>query len=48
MAKNEEKNILDETLLKIQREFGKGSIMRLGDRDTCDVDSISSGSILFG
>ena len=47
MAKNEEKNILDETLLKIQREFGKGSIMRLGDRDTCDVDSISSGSILL-
>ncbi len=47
MAKNEEKNILDETLLKIQREFGKGSIMRLGDRNTCDVDSISSGSILL-
>lgn len=47
MAKNDEKNILDETLLKIQREFGKGSIMRLGDRDTCDIDSISSGSILL-
>ena len=47
MIKKEEKNLLEDTLNQVQREFGKGSIMRLGDKATCDVDAISSGSILL-
>lgn len=39
--------ILDETLKEIQKMFGKGSIMRLGDRDSVDVDAIPSGSLLI-
>ena len=37
--------ILDDTLKEIQKQFGKGSIMRLGDRANVDVDAISSGSL---
>ena len=50
MAKLEnqkEKDLLQDTLDRVQKEFGKGAIMRLGDRPTCDVDAISSGSILL-
>jgi len=36
---------LDTALSQIERQFGKGTIMRLGDQSTVDVDVISSGSI---
>ncbi|MBQ3419260.1 MAG: recombinase RecA [Erysipelotrichaceae bacterium] len=36
---------LEEALKKIEKEFGKGSIMRLGDRANLDIDTISTGSI---
>src|SRR2546422_6267435 len=37
---------LDAALSQIERNFGKGSIMRLGKNDkSMDVDTISSGSL---
>lgn len=46
MAKEENKT-LEETLKDIERLFGKGSVMKLGDREPVDVDVISSGSLLL-
>lgn len=43
MAKND--NVLEETLRAIEKQYGKGSIMKLGDRASVEVDAISSGSI---
>lgn len=43
--KKEKDAVLDETIKQIEKQFGKGSIMRLGDRSSVDVDAISSGSI---
>ncbi|HNT42314.1 MAG TPA: recombinase RecA [Tenuifilaceae bacterium] len=36
---------LQSTLDKIEKDFGKGSIMKMGDKAVADVASISSGSI---
>ena len=45
-AVNKEKlKALQLTLDKIEKSFGKGSIMRLGDKPVEDVPAISSGSI---
>lgn len=38
---------LEEALKSIEKIYGKGSIMKLGDRPTVDVDSIPTGSILL-
>ena len=38
---------LEEALKGIEKTFGKGSIMRLGERPHVDVDVIPSGSILL-
>ena len=38
---------LDEVLKQIQKNFGKGAIMKVGDRPTVDVDVIPSGSLLL-
>lgn len=46
MAKEERKD-LNETLKEIQRLYGKGSIMKLGERPAVDVDVIPSGSLLL-
>ena len=45
--KIENENKLNDTLKEIQRMFGKGAIMKLGDRDPVDVDVIPSGSLLL-
>ncbi len=37
--------LLSETISQIEKQFGKGSIMKLGDRSNVDVDAISSGSL---
>ena len=50
MAKEKElipADALDETLKQIQKLFGKGAVMRLGERETVDVDAIPSGSLLL-
>ena len=44
MAK-EEKMELDDVLKMIQKTYGQGSIMKLGERQKVDVDVIPSGSI---
>lgn len=36
---------LQATMDKIEKDYGKGTIMKLGDRPECDVDVIPSGSI---
>jgi len=36
---------LDTALSQIERQFGKGTIMRMGEESTVDVDVISSGSL---
>ena len=45
MAKSEDKMSLDETLKLIQKTYGQGSIMKLGEKQKVDVDVIPSGSI---
>ena len=36
---------LESTISQIERNFGKGSVMRLGEREIIDIDAISSGSL---
>ena len=46
MADNDaKKEALNNALKQIEKEFGKGSVMRMGDREVQKVDSIPSGSI---
>lgn len=37
--------VLDDAISQIEKKFGKGSVMRLGDRTAVDVDVIPSGSL---
>ena len=43
----EQQKQLAETLKEIERVFGKGSVMKLGERPATDVDVIPSGSLLL-
>lgn len=45
--KNEVQDMLSETLKQIQKMFGKGSVMKLGERPSVDVDIIPTGSLLL-
>ena len=36
---------LESTISQIERNFGKGSVMKLGERDVVEIDAISSGSL---
>ena len=50
MAKEEIKETeqkLDETLKQIQKMFGKGAVMKLGERQAVECDVIPSGSLLL-
>ena len=42
---NKKDQLLADALKTIEKEYGKGSIMRLGDRANVSVDAIPSGSI---
>ncbi len=42
---NTEEKALDEAIKQIEKQFGKGSIMRLGDRADISVDVIPTGSL---
>ncbi len=44
-ARQDKLKALDMTLGNIEKNFGKGTIMKLGDQAVVDVPSISSGSI---
>ncbi len=45
MAAEEKLKALKMTLDKIDKDFGKGSVMRLGDKENQDIEVISTGSI---
>lgn len=45
MSKNDREKALDMAIGNIEREFGKGSIMRLGEDSNINVDAISTGSL---
>lgn len=47
MKKTSNTNELDEILAEIEKSFGKGSVMKLGQRPKVDQDVISSGSLLI-
>ena len=36
---------LESTISQIERSYGKGSVMRLGERDVVEIDAIPSGSL---
>lgn len=46
MEDNKQK-IVEETLREVEKMFGKGSIMKLGDKPNVDISVISTGSILL-
>ncbi|MDD7281528.1 MAG: recombinase RecA [Erysipelotrichaceae bacterium] len=46
MEENKDK-LLEDVLKDIEKEYGKGSIMKLGDRPSVDVEPIPSGSLLL-
>ena len=41
----DKKKALDAALTQIERSFGKGSIMRLGQQEKLDIEAISTGSL---
>ncbi|WP_141925008.1 recombinase RecA [Haloactinospora alba] len=45
MAAADQEKALETALAQIERQFGKGSVMRLGDDDRPPVESIPTGSI---
>lgn len=42
---SDKQKALSAALSQIERQFGKGSIMKLGDNKTLDIESISTGSL---
>ena len=44
---NSDSNQLDSVLAEIEKNFGKGTVMKLGNRPQVDVDVIPSGSLLI-
>ena len=47
MASDEKLKALDAAISNIEKQFGKGSIMKLGERPAVDVEPIHSGSLLL-
>src|SRR4030042_1982990 len=44
---NEKIKALESSILSIEKEFGKGSIMKLGSRKAIAIDYIPSGALLL-
>jgi recombination protein RecA len=44
-SKEEKQKALSTALSKIDKDFGKGAIMRLGDNNTMNVSAVSTGSL---
>src|SRR5690606_27391274 len=44
MDANKEK-ALQAALSQIEKQFGKGTVMRMGDREVVDIPSVSTGSL---
>jgi len=45
MAKTTNDKTLDQVLADIEKQFGKGSVMKLGENEHTEIDTISSGSL---
>ena len=45
MVKSTNDKTLDQVLLDIEKQFGKGSVMKLGEHEHNDIETISSGSL---
>src|SRR5258705_10276921 len=45
MAVTEKTRAIDQAILQIEKQFGKGSIMKLGANNEDKVDAIPSGSL---
>ena len=43
--KKEKDKTLDQVLADIEKQFGKGAIMKLGEKGVKNIDVVSSGSI---
>ena len=43
----EKRKALEVAMSQIEKQFGKGSVMKLGDRAAVDVDTIPTGSLLL-
>ena len=46
-ASNKPDDTLSKVLLDIEKQFGKGSVMKLGDHSKREIDVISSGSLML-
>ena len=44
-SKDTSNKTLKDTLADIDSHFGKGTVMRMGDREMLDIPSISTGSV---
>ena len=42
---NDKKSALDTALAQIEKQFGKGAVMKLGQNVNMEVDAISTGSL---
>ena len=45
MAKEKDDKVLESVLLEIEKQFGKGSVMKLGDSTRNEIDVVSTGSL---
>ncbi len=45
MAKNEKQTALDTALEQIEKRFGKGAVMKLGENSTMNVEAVPTGSL---
>ena len=45
ISKDKKEQLLNEALKAIEKQYGKGSIMKLGEHADVDVDAISTGSL---
>ncbi len=45
MAADQKKKALDTAIAQIERQYGKGAVMRLGDSKAMQVEAISTGSL---
>ena len=42
---NDREKSLDMALAQIDKQFGKGSIMRMGDKTTMAIEAVSTGAL---
>lgn len=45
MSNNDKQKALAAAMGQIERQFGKGSVMKLGENRTLDIDTVSTGSL---